>query len=375
MEETMKKALLAAALMSAGVIAHAQSSVTLYGRLDAGVAYMSGIPSTTGGGSTSRVSLESGDWGTSLWGMKGVEDLGGGLSAVFHLEGSFSTATGALPGSGELFNRYALVGISDNQVGTLTLGRELTLDGEDLWAYDPFAQSSWSSASLVRGRNWQASSNNINFDSQTFGGFAARVQYSLGNQTNFNEGATGNGGQLNNEGRSDAVEIKYNNSYVQLRGVYDEVRNVNGGLGDTTNGVWGSSREYMAGGNLILGPFTLNAMYDGLRSSGVTGAPIGIPTTANQEYGGVTWHATPAAQLIAAVYHVNANNGAGNATMYTIGGSYNLSKRTLLDVQVATVRNSNNADFSLEANLPGNADNPLPGHSQSGVYAGIEHSF
>jgi hypothetical protein len=39
------------------------------------------------------------------------------------------------------------------------------------------------------------------------------------------------------------------------------------------------------------------------------------------------------------------------------------------------VRNSNNADFSLEANLPGNSDNPLPGHSQSGVYAGIEHSF
>jgi predicted porin len=380
MEETMKKALLAAALMSAGVIAHAQSSVTLFGRLDAGVEYMSGIPSTTGSGSTSRVKLESGDWGTSLWGMKGVEDLGGGLSTVFHLEGSFSTATGALPGGGELFNRYALVGLSDTTYGTLTLGRELTLDGEDLWAYDPFAQSSWSSASLVRGRNWQASSNNINYDSQTFGGFAARVQYSLGNTTNFNNGATGNGGQFNNEGRSDAVELKYNNSLVQLRAVYDEVRNVNGGLGDATDGVWASSREYMAGGNLILGPFTLNAMYDGLRSSGVNGAATGVATTANQEYGGVTWHATPAAQLIAAVYHVNANNGAGNATMYTIGGSYNLSKRTLLDIQVASVRNSSNATFSLEANLPstpGNpqADNPLPGHSQTGVYAGIEHSF
>jgi predicted porin len=46
MEETMKKALLAAALMSAGVIAHAQSSVTLFGRLDAGVEYMSGIPAS-----------------------------------------------------------------------------------------------------------------------------------------------------------------------------------------------------------------------------------------------------------------------------------------------------------------------------------------
>ena len=40
----MKKALLAAALMSAGVVAHAQSSVTLYGRLDAGIEYMSGVP-------------------------------------------------------------------------------------------------------------------------------------------------------------------------------------------------------------------------------------------------------------------------------------------------------------------------------------------
>lgn len=371
----MKKALLAAALMSAGVIAHAQSSVTLFGRLDAGIEYMSGIPSTTGGGSTSRVKLESGDWGTSLWGLKGTEDLGGGLSAVFHLEGSFSTATGALGSSGTIWNRYALVGLSDNQIGTFTLGRELTLDGEDLWAYDPFGQSSWSSASLVRGRNWQASSNNINFDSQTFGGFAARVQYSLGNTQNFNDGATGNGGQLNNEGRSDAVELKYTNSYAQLRAVYDEVRNVNGGLGDGTNGVWGSSREYMAGGNFIIGPVTLNAMYDGLRSSGLTGVAAGIPTTATQEYGGVTWHATPAAALIAAVYHVNANNGAGNATMYTIGGSYNISKRTLFDIQVASVRNSNNADFSLEANLPGNADNPLPGHSQTGVYAGIQHSF
>ena len=66
---------------------------------------------------------------------------------------------------------------------------------------------------------------------------------------------------------------------------------------------------------------------------------------------------------------MNGNNGAGNATIYTIGGTYNLSKRTLLDIQIATARNS------LEANGVGNADNPLPGHSQSGVYAGIQHSF
>ena len=69
------------------------------------------------------------------------------------------------------------------------------------------------------------------------------------------------------------------------------------------------------------------------------------------------------------------NDGGGNATIYTIGGSYNLSKRTLLDVQAATVRNSMAGRFSLETNLPGNADNPLARDSQSCVYAGIQHSF
>ncbi|MDI7046462.1 porin, partial [Escherichia coli] len=92
----MKKALLAAALMTAGVVAHAQSSVTLYGRLDAGLEYMTGVPQGVGAngqatGSTNRWRAESGDWGTSLWGLKGVEDIGGGNKVLFQLEGSFNT--------------------------------------------------------------------------------------------------------------------------------------------------------------------------------------------------------------------------------------------------------------------------------------------
>src|ERR1700738_3380715 len=114
MEEKMKKGLLAAALMSAGVIANAQSSVTLYGRLDAGIEYISGLPNNSYTGSTSRWRAESGDWGTSLWGMKGAEDLGGGNKAVFQLEGSFSTVSGSLGSSGSIWNRWATVGLSNN---------------------------------------------------------------------------------------------------------------------------------------------------------------------------------------------------------------------------------------------------------------------
>jgi predicted porin len=381
MEEKMKKALLAAALMSAGVIAHAQSSVTLYGRLDAGVEYISGLPNATYTGSTSRWRIESGDWGTSLWGMKGVEDLGGGNKALFQLEGSFSTVTGAGPGAGELFNRWATVGMSNDQFGTLLLGRELFISN-GVWDFDPFGQSNWSSASLVRGRNWPQSSNNVSYQSPKFAGFDVYGQYALSNATNWN----GNG--TTPQGREDGLQLTYTNSLFQLRGLYDEIRNpTTGTLGDPAAGApagpFSFGREYFAGANVFLGQFKIQAVFQGVRTSGESDVPIGTPTTTDQEWGGVTWQATPAAALIAAVYHVNANNGGGNATIYTIGGSYNLSKRTLLDIQVATVQNSKSANFGLDANAPGDGgdtsagfnENPLHGHSQTGVYAGIQHSF
>ena len=99
---------------------------------------------------------------------------------------------------------------------------------------------------------------------------------------------------------------------------------------------------------MFLGQFKIQAVLPGDPYVGGDRCLPGTPTTLDHEWGGVTWQATPAAALIAAVYHVNANNGAGNATIYTIGGSYNLSKRTLLDIQVATARNSKTANFGLE---------------------------
>jgi len=75
---------LASVLAAGAGTARAQSSVTLYGRIDAGIEYMSGVPAgqnpVTGAstGSSHRFRAEGGDWETSLWGIKGVEDIGGG---------------------------------------------------------------------------------------------------------------------------------------------------------------------------------------------------------------------------------------------------------------------------------------------------------
>ena len=81
--------------------AWAQSSVTLYGSLDAGIAYISNV------GGSSKWMMEQGNMQPDRWGLKGVEDLGGGLKAVFQLENGFYTNTGAFAKSGVLFNRQA----------------------------------------------------------------------------------------------------------------------------------------------------------------------------------------------------------------------------------------------------------------------------
>jgi predicted porin len=221
----------------------------------------------------------------------------------------------------------------------------------------------------VRGRNWPASSNNVSYQSPKIGGLDFAGQYSFSNATNFN----GNG--TTPQGREAGAHITYTSAVVQVRGMYDEIRDpANGGF----TGAFTASQEYSAMVNVFLGQFKIQGAYQAIRSSDAASAINASPTSLDHEWGGVTWQATPAAALIAAVYHVNANKGAGNATLYTIGGSYNLSKRTLLDFQIATTQNSKAANFGLNANNAGDtvaSDNPLAGHSQSGVYAGIQHLF
>lgn len=382
----MKKTVFAVSMLVLALSVHAQSSMTLYGRLDAGLEYMSEAPtgqSATGAatGSANRLRAESGNWGASFWGMKGVEDLGGGTSALFQLEGSFNMVTGAGPGGGGLFNRWATVGLSSDY-GTVLVGQELFI-ANGLWDFDPMGQSAWSSASPVRGRNWPLSSNNISYQSPKIAGFDFYGQYSLSNATSWN----GNG--TTSQGRRAGAQVTYTAALFQLRGIYDEIRNSGNGIlygssldavnaGNAPGGVFSASREYTAAANVFVGQFKVQAAYQAIRSSGATNILAGQPTSLDHEWGGVTWQATPAAALIGAVYHVNGNNSAGNATIYTLGGTYYLSKRTLLDMQIASVRNSKGANFGLNPNNPGTSaatDNPLPGHSQSGVYAGIQHYF
>ena len=116
---SMKKSLIAfAALGAFAGVAQAQSSVTLYGIADVGLNY------TSNSGGNRLYNMSSGVLQGSRWGLRGSEDLGGGLKAVFVLENGFTLSNGKLGQGSREFGRNAFVGLSSNNLGTLTLGRQ-----------------------------------------------------------------------------------------------------------------------------------------------------------------------------------------------------------------------------------------------------------
>ena len=128
-------ALVALSLLAAGT-AQAQSSVTVYGILDAAVRFSSGLDAAYNGSATSSVAVNSGINNTSRFGLRGVEDIGGGLKVVFNLESGVNVDTGAQANATKLFDRAATVGLQGDW-GTATFGRQTTVLADTLGTVDP----------------------------------------------------------------------------------------------------------------------------------------------------------------------------------------------------------------------------------------------
>jgi predicted porin len=128
---------LSLALLGTAGAAHAQSSVTLYGVIDEALAYVNHAS-----GNNHLVGLSAGNLSGDRWGLKGSEDLGGGLKAIFQLENGFNVNTGALGQNSREFGRQAFVGLTSDKLGTVTLGRQYDplvdmvqgITGDNYWA-------------------------------------------------------------------------------------------------------------------------------------------------------------------------------------------------------------------------------------------------
>jgi predicted porin len=174
----MKKSLLALAILGAFAgVASAQTSITLYGVVDGGIAYED---NGTAAGSVLRV--ENGGQSTSRFGFKGTEDLGGGLSALFVLENGFLVGTGAMGTAGVLFDRQSWVGLKGGY-GTFRLGRQETL----VYAafnkgFDPFGRGLAGNIDrmFLIGGSGKRANNTITYTTPTFGGFSGDLAYTMG---------------------------------------------------------------------------------------------------------------------------------------------------------------------------------------------------
>lgn len=356
----MKKQIFAATLLSIGFsgAAIAQGSITLYGRINTSLDFVTN--EATASGSSNVFRFGDNRFAGSWWGLLGDEDLGGGTHAVFRLESMFSPATGKLVEDPSAFDRYAYVGLSNNTYGSIWLGRSMSLTDTLGAAIDPFGEQEIGIGTFAKGRAWGSRANTATYNSPEWGGFSFRLQNGFGNDAN---------GFQNN--RQFSASATYALKNFTAYGVYEEIRDANGNF----SGLYTASREYMAGATYKLNTLMFYAGYQQLASSGqdtVADATNPLAATRNQqEWIGLTYQTTPSLQLQAAWFHANVNHGGGVGNLGVIGASYALSKRTVLEGTFGAVFNGGKAAFALETGDTG----PEQGKNQQGGYVGIVHTF
>ncbi|SFT49881.1 porin [Paraburkholderia aspalathi] len=198
-----------------GSVAHAQSSVTLYGVIDEGIDYVS----NSGGHSLWRMrdGTYDGVFG-SRWGLRGTEDLGGGLSAIFKLENGFSLENGQLRQGGLEFGRQAYVGLSHATYGTLTMGRQYdsVVDFlQPVTAPGTFGGYFWHSGDIDNTANSFRVNNSVKYASPTFAGLQFGGMYSF---TNTNAPGRGTTGMW-------SIGATYSLSGLTIAGAYEYAKN------------------------------------------------------------------------------------------------------------------------------------------------------
>src|ERR1700710_346645 len=270
----LKNLVIASAMLFTGV-AHAQSSVTLYGIIDASMVYANNAKPTTGP-SGSQFLMTSGSLSTSRWGLRGTEDLGGGLHAVFDLENGFTVNNGALKNSTaaqtDLFGRQAWMGLSSNQYGALTLGRQYDFivdyvapnSGTGTGFGGNLASHPYDNDNLD---NDLRLNNSVKFSSISYGGFKAGAMYAFSNMA-------GAGGDNN----AYSLGASYSNGPINIGAAYLQLNrnaaspnaagasSINDGdqlAGGGDQQIWGASAQYKFGDKSSVGlVYTHSVTYD-----------------------------------------------------------------------------------------------------------------
>ena len=222
----MKKSLLVAALIAgfAGA-ANAETSVTLYGIVDGGIAYER-VKGTVNGADYkgTRTGALSGGQSSNRWGLKGTEDLGNGLQAVFVLENGFNLGTGQASQNNRMFGRQATIGLKSDAWGQLDLGRQTNIASKYFARVaSPFG-TDFSDARV--GTTFGAADslrydNMVMYQTPNFAGFQFGLGYSF--NTNGNQSFKQSGSAQPNT-RAWTTGLRYANGPLAAALTYDQLK-------------------------------------------------------------------------------------------------------------------------------------------------------
>lgn len=364
----MKKTALALALMAGFTgAAFAQTSVTVYGIVDAG------IVSERGGATGNLTKLTSGVASGSRLGFKGTEDLGGGLSALFLMENGFAVDNGTATQGGVLFGRQAYVGLGSNAGGTVTLGRQYTPQYLTLVMADPFATGMAGDAANLMPNTGDAASrmnNSIKYATPNFAGFTGELAYGFGEVQGDNKAKRQYGLAVGYGAGPLAVRLGYHNrdntgvstdnaKNTLLAGTYDfKVAKLHLAYG-VNKGV--NSSPIRGVTDAISGANTSNpyarATAPTFGSSDSRDALIGVTVP----FGPHTFLAS----------YINKNDKSAanqDANQWALGYRYALSKRTDLYAAYARINNKNNASYTVGSAIE-------TGSGDKAFNLGVRHTF
>jgi predicted porin len=310
----------------------AQTSLTLYGIVDAGVVY------EHGGATGSLTKLTSGVQSGSRLGFKGMEDLGGGLSAKFALEAGFNTDTGALGQGGLLFGRQAWVGLG-SRWGDVSFGRQYTPHYLLLDQVDPFGTGLAGNSTNLMSTTTRMN-NTVKLATPAWGGFTGELAYGFGE-------VAGN----NTANRQVGASLGYASGPLVLKVAHHRIEDAPG---------TDSSRSTLLGGKFDFGMAAA--------SLGV-GLNRGLGTTDNRDYMlGVTVPVGPGALLASFIRKDDRSGLNADADQWALGYTHPLSRRTNLYTSFARINNDPGAGFTI-----GNATEPGSGDKAFNI--GIRHKF
>ncbi len=348
----MNKKLVALALsaVAAGVASAQTANVTLYGIVDT---YLSTQRIGGGGSGTTAVAAKSttmltgGGLSGSRWGLRGSEDLGGGMNAIFVLENGFASDSGQLNQGGRLFGRQAYVGLNGG-FGSVTVGRQYSPSfyvmcnsddtfGGCLTGFSAVANMGGFFANTLR------QDNAVKYSTPNFGGVTASLAWALGEVAGTSSGSRTLGGN---------VEYKNGPIYVGV------------GFSDQKNAAaTGSDKQFILGATYNFGvayaglTYIENKTVAGVKTKPLVGS-VTVPFGA----------ARIGLQLAQA-----KRDGGDKQTSFGLLGEYDLSKRT--EVYGAYVQCKNKG---LACSADGNVANStatLRNQSASVFALGLKHKF